>query len=155
MKRVSFLLFAIACLFVAHSCFAEDEAKAAFLKRIENAYLKSELDTVIEMTCWDGVAAEEKTKAIKRYKQEIALKATKVELLGKDAADWEDWEENNILHTYNATVLHTLVVHLEPGSKIQLNLGEVSVKDLRIPVGLANGKLCLLRGIEKPAAKQK
>ena len=155
MKKIVLSLIALASLFAANSLFAEDDSKTAFLKRITDAYLKSDLDTVVEMTHWAGVAAPDKAKAIKRYKQEIALKATKVELLGKDAADWEEWEEDHILHTYNAPVLHTLVVHLEAGSKIQLTLGELSVKDLRIPVGLANGKLCLLRGIEKPAAKQK
>lgn len=155
MKQTTFSLIALASLLLAHPLFAADDAQAAFLKRATDAYLNSNLDTVVEMTCWDGISAEEKTKAVKRYKQEVALKATKVELLGKDAADWEDWEEDGIVHTYNAPVLHTLVVHLEPGSKIQLALGEVSIKDLRIPVGLANGKLCLLRSVENPAAKKK
>ena len=75
-------------------------------------------------------------------------------MLGKDGADWKDWEEENINHTYNAPVLHTLVVHLKPGSKIKLTLGEVPVKDLRIPVGLVDGKLYLLRSISKPATKE-
>lgn len=150
MQRTLFSFFALASLLLAHPLFAEDDARAVFLKQITDAYLKSDLDTVVKMTCWDGVAAEDKTKAIKRYKQEVALKAIKVELLGKDAADWGDWEEDNIIHTYNAPVEQTLVVHLEPGSKIQLTFGEVPVKDLRIPVGIVNGKLHLLRGIPKP-----
>jgi hypothetical protein len=113
--------------------------------------MESDLDKVIEMTCWDGVSPEAKAKAMDRYKREIALTATKVELLGKEAGNWHEWTRGDATFVYNGDVLHTLVVHLQPGSKMQLRFGAIPVKELRLPVGRVKGKLYLLRSIPKQA----
>lgn len=153
MKQVKFSLVLAAFLFPANLLNAQEPAQSDFLNRISKAYLESDLDTVVDMTCWNGVSPAAKDKAIDKYRREIALTATKVELLGKDAAKWREWKQGDTVYTYNSDVLHTLVVHLQPGSKIQLKFGKVPVKDLKLPVGLVDGKLYLLRSIPKQTAK--
>jgi len=153
MKHVKVALIILTGLFAADLLHTQEPAQDEFLSRISKAYMESDLDTVIDMTCWDGVCPESRSKAIDKYKREIALTAIKVELLGKEAAEWHEWKQGDTVFIYNADVLHTLVVHLQPGSKMKLGLGEVPVKDLRLPVGRVKGKLYLLRSIPKQAAK--
>ena len=155
MKHAEVALIILTVLFSADLLHAQAHAQAEFLSRISTAYMRSDLDAVIDMTCWDGVSPEDTAKAIDKYRREIALTATKVELLGKEAAKWHEWKQGDTAFTYKADVLHTLVVHLQPGSKIQLRLGEFPVKDLRLPVGRVNDKLYLLRSIPKQAAEEK
>ena len=155
MKHIKVVLIILAAFVSADLLHAQEPAQAEFLSRISTAYMGSDLDSVIDMTCWDGVSPEDKAKAIDKYRREISLTAIKVELLGKEAAKWHEWKQGDTAFTYNADVLHTLVVHLQPGSKIQLRLGEVPVKDIRLPVGRVNDKLYLLISIPKQAAKEK
>lgn len=155
MKHTKVALAVAIPLFLACLIRAQEPApaQAEFLNRISKAYLQSDLDTIIKMTNWSGVSPSFRTKAIDKYKRQVALTATNIELLDKNAAKWSDWKQGDTVFTYNADVSHTLVVHLQPGSKIQLRFGEVPIKDLRLPVGLVDGKFYLLRGIPKQAEK--
>ena len=155
MKQAKAVLTVIIALFMANILHAQKPDSSDFLNRITKAYLESDLNSIVGMTYWNGVSPEDKTNAIDKYKLEVALTATSVELLGKDAEKWQEWKQGDTVYTYNSEILHTLVVHLQPGSKMKLKFGEVPVKDLRLPVGLVDGKLYLLRSVPKQVGAEK
>jgi hypothetical protein len=77
----SLILMILVSGFFASAATTEDEAH--FLKAVQNAYIKSDKDTIMALTCWDHVKETEKENAesVIRYVMRRSIRSIEYRLL--------------------------------------------------------------------------